>query len=76
MSARGEDIEIFAIAFFWELVIRRVCVIILFTLGFCKCVSRDKSPAAYKHLCFLKVTHHKVCYIGADEQAIPEKKSL
>lgn len=38
VSPCGKDIEIFAIASFQSLAVKCAAAIILFTLGFCKCV--------------------------------------
>lgn len=50
VSACGKDIEIFAIASLESLAIIRAAAIILFTLGFCKCVSVLNSSLLYLHV--------------------------
>lgn len=70
VTARGEDIEIFAIASFENLSLD--VFVLLFCLHSCfiNVPLRNKSLAAYKDFCFLKLILNNVYYIGADKQAV------
>ena len=60
VSARGEDVQIFAIASFENLSLDVFVLLSCLNLGFVNVSLSDKSCAAYKCFCFLKVIHHNV----------------